>query len=252
MGAIASLIPASRLFTQPFIQTQIKENIKAPRHWPLCGEFTGDRWIPRTNGQKRGKCFHLMTSSWTRGRWSDPAAFANCTHFIGMIPVSIGRVMFAIMTVYKDNVVLCNDYENHFCNICMDMSADEYHVLPSHYNDVVMGSIASLITSLAIVYSVVYSDADQRKHQSSASLAFVWEIHQGPVNFPHKWPVTRKIFHLMTSSCLTASGATLLCHQCYQVTTISSAKEYIKEILKYNDTEFTILETVLQRRNTEL
>ena len=34
--------PVSRLFTQPFIQTQIKENIKAPRHWPLCGEFTGD------------------------------------------------------------------------------------------------------------------------------------------------------------------------------------------------------------------
>ena len=56
--------PASSLFTQLFIQAQIKENIKAPRHWPLCGEFTGDRWIPRTNGQKRGKCFHLMTSSW--------------------------------------------------------------------------------------------------------------------------------------------------------------------------------------------
>ena len=45
-------------------QTQIKENIKAPRHWPLCGEFIGDRWIRRTNGQLRGKCFHLMTSSW--------------------------------------------------------------------------------------------------------------------------------------------------------------------------------------------
>ena len=40
-----------RLFTQPFIQTQIKENIKAPRNWPLCGDFTDDRWIPRTNGQ---------------------------------------------------------------------------------------------------------------------------------------------------------------------------------------------------------
>ena len=49
---------------QPFIQMQIKENIKAPRHWPLCGEFTGNRRIPRTNGQLRGKCFHLMTSSW--------------------------------------------------------------------------------------------------------------------------------------------------------------------------------------------
>ena len=43
--------PASPLFTQPFIQVQIKENIKAPRHWPLCGEFIGDRWIPRANGQ---------------------------------------------------------------------------------------------------------------------------------------------------------------------------------------------------------
>ena len=42
--------PASRVFTQPFIQGQIKEN-KAPRHWPSCGEFTGDRWIPRTKGQ---------------------------------------------------------------------------------------------------------------------------------------------------------------------------------------------------------
>ena len=46
-------------------------NMKAPRHWPLCGEFTGDRWIPRTNGQQRGKCFHLMTSSWSVGiTWS--------------------------------------------------------------------------------------------------------------------------------------------------------------------------------------
>ena len=41
--------PASRLFTQPIIRVQIKVNIKAPRHWPLCGEFTEDRWIPHTN-----------------------------------------------------------------------------------------------------------------------------------------------------------------------------------------------------------
>ena len=64
----------------------------------------------------------------------------------------------------------------------------------SHYTDVIMGAIASQITSLPIVYSIVYSDADQRKHQSSASLAFVREIHRGPVNSPHKWPVTRKMF----------------------------------------------------------
>ena len=63
-----------------------------------------------------------------------------------------------------------------------------------HYDDVIMSTIASQITSLTIVYSTVYSSADQSKHQSSASLAFVWEIHRGPVNFPHKWPVTRKMF----------------------------------------------------------
>ena len=57
-----------------------------------------------------------------------------------------------------------------------------------------MGVIASQITSLRIVYSIVYSDADQRKHQSSASLAFVQGIHRGPVNSPHKWPVMRKMF----------------------------------------------------------
>ena len=59
-----------------------------------------------------------------------------------------------------------------------------------------MGAIASQITSLTIVYSIVYSDADQRKHQSTASLAFVRGIHRDPVNFPHKWPVTRKMFPL--------------------------------------------------------
>ena len=57
-----------------------------------------------------------------------------------------------------------------------------------------MGAIASQITSLTIVYSTFYSDADQRKHQSPASLAFVRGIHRGAVNSPHKWPVTRKMF----------------------------------------------------------
>ena len=57
-----------------------------------------------------------------------------------------------------------------------------------------MGAMASQITSLTIVYWTVYSGADQRKHQSSASLAFVWGIHRWPVNSPHKWPVLWKMF----------------------------------------------------------
>ena len=57
-----------------------------------------------------------------------------------------------------------------------------------------MGPIATQITSLTVVYSTVYSDADQSKHQSSASLALVWGSHRDPVNSPHKWSVTRKMF----------------------------------------------------------
>ena len=61
-----------------------------------------------------------------------------------------------------------------------------------HYCDIIIGTIASQITSLTIVYSAVYSGEDQRKHHSSASLAFVRGIHRGPVNSPQKWPVTQK------------------------------------------------------------
>ena len=63
-----------------------------------------------------------------------------------------------------------------------------------HYTYLIMGALASQITSLTSVYSTVYSDADQRKHQSFVSLALVWGIHRGPVNSPHKWPITRKMF----------------------------------------------------------
>ena len=54
--------------------------------------------------------------------------------------------------------------------------------------------MASQITSQNIVYSTVYSDVDQCKHQSPASLASVRGIHRRSVNSLHKWPVTRKMF----------------------------------------------------------
>ena len=78
---------------------------------------------------------------------------------------------------------------------CQFDPSEQTWVLPhSHYCDAIMGTAASQITSLTIVFTNVYSDADQSKHQSSASLAFVWGIHRGPVNSPHKWPVPRKMF----------------------------------------------------------
>ena len=77
----------------------------------------------------------------------------------------------------------------------VDLSAAD--VKPStamQHSDVIMGEMASQITSLTIVYSTVYSGADQRKHQSFASLAFVRGIHRCPINSPHKGLVTRKRF----------------------------------------------------------
>ena len=67
-------------------------------------------------------------------------------------------------------------------------------MLSRHYSDAIMGAMASQITSLTIVYPNVYSGADQRKHRTSALLAFVRGIHRWPVNSPNKWPVTRKMF----------------------------------------------------------
>ena len=71
---------------------------------------------------------------------------------------------------------------------------ESFRVIRWHYDDVIMGAMASQITSLMIVYLNVYSGADQSKHQSSASLAFVWGIPRGLMSSPHKWPVTGKMF----------------------------------------------------------
>ena len=71
-----------------------------------------------------------------------------------------------------------------------------------HYSDVIMSAMVSQFTSLIIVNSTVYTS---KKNQSSASMAFVWGIHRGPANSPHKWPVTRKMFpfddHVITHQC---------------------------------------------------
>ena len=82
-----------------------------------------------------------------------------------------------------------------------------------HYSDIIMSTMAFQITSLTIVYSTVYLGADQRKHQSFTSLAFVQGIHRWPVNSPHKGPIMRKKFPFddcvmknPTKSCQPTSG----------------------------------------------
>ena len=71
-----------------------------------------------------------------------------------------------------------------------------------HYSDVTISKMASQITGESHAYSAVCLGAYQRKRQSSASMATVRGNHRSPVDSLHKGPVTRKMFHLMTASCL--------------------------------------------------
>ena len=81
-----------------------------------------------------------------------------------------------------------------------------------------MTTIASQITSLTVVYSTVFSDADQRQHQSSASLAFVWGIHRDRWIPRTKGQLRGKCFHLMTSSWKMS---------CYNYTIVASLANHI-------------------------
>ena len=81
-----------------------------------------------------------------------------------------------------------------------------------HYTDVIMTTMASQITSLTVVY--FYPDADQRKHQSSASLAFVWGIHRDRWIPRAKGQLRGKCFHLMTSSWVRKMYNNGRCHKC--------------------------------------
>ena len=135
---------------------------------PLWGKSTGHRWIPLTKASyaKFVVFFEVRLnkrlSEQSRCRWLETQWRPVLRHY---------NVLWSCLTI-----------EPHSPGPV------------SHYGDVIMGAIASQITSLTIVYSTVYSDADQRKHQNSTSLAFVRGINRGPVNSPHKWPVTRKMF----------------------------------------------------------
>ena len=118
----------------------------------------------------------------------------SCTG-LNIIPLPLGYTRMVGGTIiyqkYKqDQTPKCkNSWNTQICCVLV-----KYWPNVWHYSDAIMSAMASQITSITIVYSAVHSGADQRKHQSSASLAYVRGIHRGPVNSPHKWPVTRKNF----------------------------------------------------------
>ena len=123
---------------------------------PVCGEFTGHRRVnPPHKGQWRGALMFSLILAWTNG-WVNNRDAGDLRRYRAHYDVT---VMECIIIVH------------HSVSCHVALNIDWY-----------------------TVYWTVCSGADQRKHQSSASLAFVRGIHRWPVNSPHKGPVTRKMF----------------------------------------------------------
>ena len=106
---------------------------------------------------------------------------------------SLSRILkfITVITVPK-SVALWQCWYHGYSNVPEGFMDTSFYLL--HWSDIIMGAMASQITSVSIVYSTVCSGEDQRKHQSFASLAFLREIHRWTVN--HKGPMTRKMFPL--------------------------------------------------------
>ena len=143
-----------RLFTQPFIQMQIKKSSKLRVTCPCAGNspVTGEFFAQRASNAEN------VSILWRHQAMSDDAVWPG--------------------------------YHEQMDQLCRNRLK---RLSWYHQSDAIMGAMASQITSLTIVYSTVFSGADQ-KHQSSASLNFMRGIHRRPVNSPHKWPVTRQMF----------------------------------------------------------
>ena len=94
-----------------------KKTSKAPRHWPLWGEFTGDRWIPCTKGQQRGKSFHLMTSSWLHNARFEPKSLrsndSQITKPLGLISIGPGSDVSS-----SDQCLLASEQTAMSQNLC--------------------------------------------------------------------------------------------------------------------------------------
>ena len=165
----------------------------------LWGESTGHRWIPSQRSVTRSFDIffdlHLnkRLSKQSRCRWFETLSRSSWYHW------NVWRY-FDFKLNSTTNLIPCVKWltSQHWVRFWpgaySTISISDKYTTVRYDNAVIMGTMASQITSLMIVYSIVYSGADKRKHQSSASLAFVRGIHRWPVNSPHKWPVTRKMF----------------------------------------------------------
>ena len=147
------------------------------------------------------KYYHISQGpmSWLKTLIDSPTRYNKCVEF--------HNILFNDWITFAD--ILCL-FRNHGptelympCIRVLDVHSGYVASLQCWYlSDVIMSAIASKITVVTIVYSTVCSGIEQRKHQSSALLAFVWGIHRWPVNSPPKSASNKENVSIsMTSSC---------------------------------------------------
>ena len=179
---------------------------------PITGEFPSEKPVARSFGFFIG-ALNKRSSKQSWGWWFETPSCSLWRHCNERRRLTSIRV--PIIKIRQPHDCLIFIMRIHISgNILFILKWDPGVIYPSrrldmerlHYDDVTMTTMASHITSLTVVYSTVYSDADQRKHQSSASLAFVWGSHRDRWIPRTKGQLRGKCFHLMTSSCLHVSG----------------------------------------------
>ena len=173
---------------------------------------TGYRWIPRTKASDAG--FDVLfdvrlnqrLSKQSCGWWFETPS--NSWYGIKLLAAKMYKILYYF---HLDNVFFIRNRDKIGKIIKTEILSQK--PLRMHYDDVIMSAIASRIARLPTVYLIVYSRADQRKHQSSASLAFVRGIHRRPVNSQHKGPVTRKMVPF--DDVIMVTARTCDCHDDY-------------------------------------
>ena len=108
-----------------------------------------------------------------------------CVKFLQRYPTSFVTAVLLTLTLHRLKCNRCTPWSVRSCKC---------RLLTWSISLKWMSAMTSQITGVSIVYSTVCSGPNQRKHRSSASLAFVRGIHRWPVNSLHKGPVTRKMF----------------------------------------------------------
>ena len=176
-----NVFPRRRLQRKPLVSDAGMHHGTCVTHVPWClsGSLTrgGGENVPGIPGA----CAPAILRIWQEAHWNQQRAgyvtFACWSHVTFEIASGNTKCICIISLNLNVTSILSFLLENIY-----------------HYSDVIMSGMASQITSIMIVYPTVYTGADQRNHQSSASLAFVRGIRRWPANSPHKWPVTRKMF----------------------------------------------------------